>query len=88
MIKILNDYRFVVSGTEYSAPEIRRFHLQGIAEWQPAGSPRYVTTSAVVSVEGDKVTTRSGTVYTLGTPAEGLPTLEQLRALHPAVPFS
>lgn len=83
--KVVNDYRFVVSGTEYSAPEIRSFHLQGIAEWIPKGSPRHMTSSPVVSFVDGIVITRSGTQYVLGTPADGFPSFGELLEKHPGV---
>jgi len=85
--KIVNDYRFVVSGDEYTAPEIRRFHLQGTTPWKIGedGLPMKMTSSPIVSIKGRVVTTKSGSTYILGTRAEGFPTVEELREKHPHV---
>ena len=91
MSKVVNDYRIVVSGTEYTAPEIRRFHLQGECRWMPTddqGNPMKMTSSPIVSVKGRVVTTRSGSTYILGKRAEGCETFAQLRKKHAAVPLS
>ena len=85
--RIVNDYRFVVSGDEYTAPECRRFHLQGVCSWLPEGSPNKMTSSPIVSVKGRVVTTRSGSRYILGTRADGHPTFAQLRRKHRGVPL-
>lgn len=89
--KVVNDYRIVLSGSEYTAPECRRFHLQGECTWmQPlAGSdPQRMTSSPIVSVEGDVVTTRSGSTYILGTAAEGYDSFAELREKHTGVPLT
>ncbi len=84
--KVVNDYRIVVSGSEYTAPEIRRFHLQG--EVMMDGESKKLTSSPIVSVDDDIITTRSGSTYILGDIAEGYDTWEKVRADHPAVPMS
>lgn len=81
--KVLNDYRIVVSGDEFNAPEIRRFHLQGELH-----NGMKATTSPIVSVDDDIVTTRSGSTYILGTRAAGFKSWDELRAKHPGVPLS
>lgn len=88
--KLVNDYRIVVSGDEYTAPEIRRFHLQGECTWMPEGEngPLKMTSSPIVSVEGDIVTTRSGSTYKLGQRAEGYDPFETLREQHKGVPLT
>jgi hypothetical protein len=86
MKKIVNDYRIVVSGDEYNAPEVRSFHLQGEAAWAP-GPNNKLTTSPIKNIDGDVVITRSGSVYFLGKRAEGFDTFAQLREKHPGVPL-
>lgn len=83
---VVNDYRFVVSGDEYTAPELRRFHLQGEPSWLVQGNK--MTTSPIVSVQGRTVTTRNGSIYVLGKRAKGHPSFEKLRAEYPGVPLS
>lgn len=85
--RIVNDYRIVVSGSDYTAPELRRFHLQGIASWLPPGSPNKITSSPIVSIENGVVTTRSGSRYVLGTRNYDFPTWEELRDCYRAVPM-
>jgi hypothetical protein len=78
----VNDYRIVVSGSDYVAPEARRFHLQGeVGEYK-------LTSSPIVSVEGNEVRTRSGSLYILGSRAEGYETFEEVRKRHPYVPMN
>lgn len=88
MDKVVNDYRIVLSGDEFCAPEIRNFHLQGEAAWIPAGESNKLTTSQIVSVEGNVVTTRSGSTYILGTRAEGFDTFAEMRQKYPYVPMA
>lgn len=85
--RIVNDYRIVVSGSDYTAPELRRFHLQGIASWLPPGAPNKLTSSPIVSIEDGVVTTRSGSRYVLGTRNSDFPTWEELRAANRVVPM-
>jgi hypothetical protein len=90
MSKVVNDYRIVVSGTEYTAPELRRFHLQGECAWVPTEPGEHtakMTSSPIVSVKGRIVTTRSGSTYILGKRAEGFQTFAKLRRLHKGVPL-
>jgi hypothetical protein len=87
MGKVVNDYRIVVSGDEFNAPEVRRFHLQGEAAWVPAGHPNKMTSSPIVAVEGQVVTTRSGSTYILGTRAQGFDAFNEVRSKYPAIPL-
>lgn len=87
MDKVINEYKMVVSGNVYQAPEIRRFFLQGIAGWIEGDEPCYVLTSPVVKVEGNVVTTRSGSRYVMGTKHPESQTFEELRKDHPHVPM-
>lgn len=70
--KIVDNWRIILSGDEYTAPERRRFHLQGIALWKDDGLDR-ITTSPIVGSEdnGQVMVTRSGSRYKLGQPASG-----------------
>lgn len=86
MSKIVSDYRIVVSGNEFTAPEMRRFHLQGEVEWD--GEIKKMTSSPIVSVDDNVVTTRSGSTYILGERADGFDTFADVRKLHPAVPLN
>ena len=66
MVK-LDNWSVLSDQDPYRAPEMRSSRLKGI----PTGHPRKqdgktIYTSPVVSVDGRKVTTRSGTVYRLG----------------------
>lgn len=88
MNKIVNDYRIVLSGDEYTAPECRRFHLQGECAWIHSTPANKMTSSPIVSVKGRMVTTRSGTIYILGKRAEGFQTFSQMRKKHPGVPLT
>lgn len=88
MSKVVNDYRIVVSGDEYTAPECRRFHLQGECAWLPEGSANKMTSSPIVSIRGRVVTTRSGSTYILGKRADGFDTFARLRKKYPGVPLS
>jgi hypothetical protein len=74
---VVDDYRIVVSGTEYTAPEFRRFHLQGECSWLH-DRPK-MSSSPIVSVKGRVVTTASGSRYILGRRADGFKTFAQLR---------
>jgi hypothetical protein len=59
---ILNQWSVSFEGDpNYSAPEVRLIHLRGRTD-----DGRNVKTSYVVAVEGRRITTRSGSVYTLG----------------------
>jgi hypothetical protein len=90
-VKVVNDYRIVVSGNEYTAPECRRFHLQGECSWLPAdaeGKTMKMTSSPIVSVRGRVVTTRSGSTYILGKRAEGFETFSRLRKRYRGVPLT
>ena len=88
MKKVVEDYRVVVSGTEYTPPEIRRFHLQGEASWLPAENGKVkLTTSAIASVKGRVVTTASGSVYILGKRAQGFEAFSAVRKKYPHVPL-
>lgn len=91
MSKVVQDYRIVLSGDEYTAPECRRFHLQGECGWMPTddqGKLMKMTSSPIVSVKGRIVTTRSGSTYILGKRAEGYDTFSKIRAKHPGVPLT
>jgi len=53
----------------YLAPEILPLRLQGVVHGHPKGHDgHHICTSAIVTVDGRLVTTRSGTVYRLGRP--------------------
>lgn len=56
-------WRILVSGTVYSPPEIRRFHLQGMLADESEDGGKLLTSSAIVAFEGDCVKTRSGSLY-------------------------
>jgi hypothetical protein len=59
---ILNQWSVSYEGDpDYIAPEARLIHLRGRRD-----DGREVKTSHIVAVEGRRVTTRSGNVYTLG----------------------
>ena len=58
----------------YTPPECQRIHISGVcpARRRELGSPKEkldkpITSAYIVKVEGRKVTTASGGVYTLGT---------------------
>lgn len=88
MSKVVGDYRVVVSGDVYVAPEMRRFHLQGEATWAlKDGVPLKITTSPIASVKGRVVTTVSGSVYILGKRAQGFETFAKVRKKYPHVPL-
>lgn len=89
MGKVVNDYRIVVSGDVYTAPELRAFHLQGEATWAKGENGKFLkmTSSPIASVKGRVVTTASGSTYILGKRAEGYETFRQVRAKHPGVRF-
>ncbi|MHC4297965.1 MAG: hypothetical protein ACYS7Y_11730 [Planctomycetota bacterium] len=68
-MRIENWSVFGANADPYQAPETQRVYLQG----EVYGHPRFtdgefVYTSHVVSVDGPVVTTKSGSVYTLGEP--------------------
>lgn len=51
----------------YTAPELRRFHLQGnVIEHPDFEDDHHITTSRIVGKRGDCIVTRSGTIYELG----------------------
>ena len=59
---ILNGWSVSFDGDpDYTAPEARLLRLQGKTD-----DGRNVKTSHIVAVEGRRITTRSGSVYTLG----------------------
>jgi hypothetical protein len=59
---ILNQWSVSYEGDpDYSAPEAMRICLRGRTD-----DGREVRTSYIVTVEGRRITTRSGSVYTLG----------------------
>ena len=66
---LVNFWRIILSGNDYTAPELRRFRLQGIADWLPDGE-NYLTTTPIVGFEedGNVLITRSGSRYRLGEP--------------------
>lgn len=86
--KVVNNYRIVVSGTEFTAPECRRFHLQGECAWVPEGGKRYMTSSPIVGFVDDIVITRSGSRYVLGTKADDAKTFQEMLEAHTWVPLS
>jgi len=89
MIKIVNFWRIVISGSAYTAPELRRFHLQGLASWLPDGE-NCLTSSPIVGSEenGKVIITRSGSRYTLGTPfLEGQKSFEGMISGCPYIPL-
>jgi len=77
----VNDYRIIVSGDDYNAPEIRRFHLQGTINGEGT------TTSALTEVHSDHVITRSGSIYFLGTKHAEFISWEEVRKKNPAIPM-
>lgn len=82
---MVNNWRIILSGDNYDAPEIRRFHLQGEATWEKDSKNRITTTSIVGTEEDGKViVTRSGSRYYLGEPEHtGICTLEEMIAVYP-----
>lgn len=64
-IKELRDFRIIVSGNPYTAPEFRRFHVQGTLCGVPDDEPACLTSSPIVSFSGNRVITRSGSTYLL-----------------------
>lgn len=55
----------------YCPPELRQKYVSGAVYGNPRFSDGYrVTTSNIVSINGNKITTNSGSVYELGTPSE------------------
>jgi len=83
--KVVENYRFILSGDDYTAPELRRFHLRGIASWANTGE---VVTSPIVSVNGRVVTTANGSVYVLGKREEGALTFSAFRKANAFVPLA
>lgn len=56
-------------GSPYDAPELSELRLQGVVIGHPRGCDgRNVLTSPIVDIDGRVITTRSGTVYSLGRP--------------------
>ena len=91
MAKLLTNWRIVVSGDRYCAPEIRRFHLQGEATWVGKSEPDRLTSSPIVRAEeeGWVLVTRSGTRYDLGvSECSDTPSFEEMIAAYPGVPLS
>jgi hypothetical protein len=76
---IINSWRIIISGNDYTAPELRRFRLQGFAGWLPDGE-NHLTTSPIVGSEedGNVLITRSGNRYRLGEPEVGQKTFNEL----------
>lgn len=88
MAKVVKNWHIVVSGDEYTAPEITRFHLQGEATWIQ-GPENRITTSPIVRSEGFTVVTRSGSRYELGQPESWTTkTLAEMRKENPGVPLN
>jgi hypothetical protein len=89
MKKVVENWRIILSGDDYDAPEIRRFHLQGEASWEDG--EKKLTSSSIVGSEKDGnqdvIITRSGTRYYLGKPEHnGIRSLEEMRQIYPWVP--
>ena len=72
-VRKVDQWRIILSGDAYDAPEIRRFHLQGVATWIK-GEENKLTSSPIVGVEElngkEVVLTRSGSRYQLGKPED------------------
>ena len=84
--KILESWKIVLSGTAYTAPELKTFHVQGLASWIPEDLPRHLTSTALVREEegGSVLVTHSGSRYRLGRPeTEGTKTFSQWREEFP-----
>lgn len=67
----LENWHTTTNGTPYQDPATARLLLSGKVYGHPKGphlDGRTVTTSPIVSVDGRKVTTASGSVYVLGRP--------------------
>lgn len=91
MAKKVTNWRIIVSGDEYSAPEITRFHLQGEATWVPDYEPNKLTTSPIVGSEKDGrvLVTRSGSRYELGKPeSSAVRSFKEMREAFPHTPLN
>lgn len=88
--KKVEAWRIIVSGSDYTPPECRRFHLQAIAPWAEDGKD-HLTSSPLVGEDdnGNVLITRSGSRYRLGEPEHsGCRTFAEMRKAHPGVPLS
>jgi len=85
--KVVENWRIIVSGDCYNAPEVRRFHLQGEATWIE-GDENKLTSSPIVGELDGAVVTRSGSVYHLGKREfEGVCSLKEMIERFPGVPL-
>lgn len=85
-LRKLNNWRIIMSGDHYTAPELVAFHLQGELDGVPEGGPDRLTTSAISAQEGNVIITRSGSRYELGEPEHsGIRTLAEMVTENPWV---
>lgn len=84
----VNNWKIVLSGNDYTAPECRTFHLQGEVEGFDEG--RYMTTTPIIAQKNCKIgtvlVTYSGSLYLLEKP-ESIDTedFKQMRKRLPCV---
>lgn len=62
----IENWSIIVSGDQYTAPELRTQHLNGFVKNHPRLKPQVVTTSRIVGRRGELVVTSSGSQYKLG----------------------
>lgn len=67
-VKIENWHVTIGEDNLYTPPEAQDLHLVGHVTDHPSLANGIIQTSSIVNVDGKFVTTRSGTVYELGTP--------------------